>query len=320
MASGKKRYGNKPVLVRCIWHEDKAPSLAVYRDSAFCYGCRKRVSVLEWIALQERLDIGEDFRKVLEIANKQYAGGVSVTPRVIEKAELKAWEPMNPAHALFCHERLGAKRQFFRDRGIADWLIDEEKFGYDVKAFTIPIWSAAGELLTIRYRRDDAFGTDGSKYWGVGGRNNVVLVNEKALSKESLAMSKGVVVLCEGELKSFRLWSEKIAAVSVTNGANAIDEAFVPMFDMADVVVVAHDMDEEGLESGEPVARLFGSRGRIMMWPKELGKGVDDLMQTVGAEKVRELIATAKPPKKIDAYWGARLKGDFWDDRRGTKK
>ena len=312
MAPGKAKHGNKPVLIRCLWHDEQEPSLAVYRTAAFCYGCNKRVSTLEWISLQEGLDIEKEFRQVVDVAHRRYAGGVSVAPRKIEKKELEAWEPMNPAHALFCHERLGKRRQWFRDRGIADWVIDEEKFGYDVKAFTIPIWGAGGELITVRYRRDDSVCTEGPKYWGSSGTNRVCIVNEKALSNEHLQKSRGVVVIAEGELDCFRLWSENVPTVAVTNGAEAFDEGFLPLFDLAEKVVVAFDMDEAGQKASHRVARMFGQRSRIMMWDFEVGKDLTELLQHVDVEFAKSLIAQAKKPGKVNAHWKGKLREGFW--------
>lgn len=313
VASGKKRSGNRPAMIRCFRHDDEKPSLAVYRDSLHCFGCGLHMSVLEWVALQEGLDIGTQFRAVVDVASSRYAGDVAVAPRKIEKHELKAWEPMNPQHALFCHERLGSKRKWFLDRGIVDWVIDEEKFGYDVRAFTIPIWSVSGELLTIRYRRDDdSPDAYGPKYWGIAGRNNVCLVNEKALIGENLERMKGVVVLCEGELDAFVLWGKGISAVSVTNGAKAFDEGFLPVFELAEKIVCAYDMDDEGQEASLRIAKMFGRRGRVMTWAPELGKDVTDLMKNVGLEEVKRLIMSAQTPGRVNAYWKRRLKGGFW--------
>ncbi|MFW6113895.1 MAG: CHC2 zinc finger domain-containing protein [Actinomycetota bacterium] len=45
--------GRDPVMVRCPWHEDKSPSLAVYRKQgrAWCYSCNKGGDVVDCTAL-----------------------------------------------------------------------------------------------------------------------------------------------------------------------------------------------------------------------------------------------------------------------------
>lgn len=306
MVPGRAHRGRAPQLIRCLFHNEERPSMAVYQNGAHCFGCGKHISTLDWIALQEGLDIERDFTKVLEVAQSRYALGVSIIPRKIEKKQLVAWEPMKQDLALKYHKLLGEARDWFRGRGISDWVIDEEKFGYTGRAFSIPVWNAKGELMTIRYRRDDSLDKEGQKYWGTDGRNSVILVNEKVLQADVLR-EDGVVVLCEGELDTFRVWSEKIPAVTVTNGAGSFDESFVGMFKLAEKVLVCMDMDDTGIENAVRVCKVFGSRGRVIMWNKEEGKDVTEYLLEHTVDEFRCLMKKAKRVGEIDKYWSKKF-------------
>lgn len=56
--------GRDPVMVRCPWHEDRVPSLAVYRreGKAWCYACQVGGDVLDVTALFLQDDIGKAIR------------------------------------------------------------------------------------------------------------------------------------------------------------------------------------------------------------------------------------------------------------------
>lgn len=61
------------VTVRCLWHDEKTPSLSVGRDrdgtiQAFCFGCKTTGDAFTLIALANGLDARTDFAEVLDIA------------------------------------------------------------------------------------------------------------------------------------------------------------------------------------------------------------------------------------------------------------
>lgn len=311
MAPGLRRQGDKPVKIPCVWHSESQASLTVYPDSAHCYGCGRHVTVLEWIALQEELDIETQFPDVIKVADEKYAGSIRVVPRPISEKELgAAWVPIPQDPALQYHARLGAKRAWYKARGLSDAMIDEFKLGHTGRAFSIPVWSANADLLTIRYRRDDALGDGGPKYWGTKGKNQVFLFNEKALTLASLKDRDFVAVVTEGELDAVRMWQEGFAAVSATNGARAFDQAFEPMFRLARLVVLCLDQDEAGRENAERIARIFKAKARDVTWDRDEGKDVTEYLQRHSADDLRALIEGAR--KKSVRYWDSRLRKGFW--------
>jgi DNA primase len=312
IAPGRPRSGDKPVLVLCFMHGEKENSLAVYKDGLFCFGCHRRMSTLEYIALIEHLDIETQFQDVVAVAGEKYAGNVKVIPRPVEKREIAAvWGPMAPELALVYHGQLGEKRKWFKDRGLSDAVIGDAKLGYTGKAFSIPVWSRSGELMTIRYRRDDALIKEGAKYWGTKGRNSVYLFNEKALEFGPLKASDFVAYLTEGELDALRLWQEGLAAVSATNGVGAFDAAFVPMFRLARAVVVMYDQDEAGRENAARVAKLFKSKAKVVHWDMTEGKDVTEYLKGHDIVDLKRLVEES--PKGPVRFWGSQLRGGFWN-------
>lgn len=313
IAPGKPIRGDKPVTgIKCFMHHETQGSLAVFRDGCYCFGCGHRMTTLEWIAMQEGIDIESRFIDVVNVAAEKYAGMLKVLPRTLEKKEIAAvLEPMSPNLAMAYHSQLGSKRDWYRARGLSDIVIDEMQLGHTGRAFSIPVWSASGQLQTIRYRRDDALRSDGPKYWGTEGRNPVWLFNEKALSFTSLKPNDFVVAICEGELDALRLWQEGIAAVSATNGAGAFDEAFVPMFRLVRQVLVCLDQDEPGQENAVRVAKMFRSKAKIVKWDLQEGKDVTEYLKKHTVADWRGLITGAQ--RKVVRHWGTTLREGYWN-------
>lgn len=296
VAPGKRYSGERPVMITCPWHEERKPSLAIFRDHAFCFGCNRRQSLLEWVAEKVGLDIARDFSQVVAAA-ASLAGQVIVAPPPPRRTPTPPVQipPLDPAVARRYHNMLGEKRQWFLGRGLSNRIIDEQILGYDGKAFTIPVWHPGGMLLNIRFRRDDAINREGRKYWGIEGRNETILYNQVALVDNF-----GYILVTEGELDCLRLAQEGIPAVSSTNGAAGmlrIWEREAHLF-LCPRIVIALDQDEAGRKAAGELRELINGRGHtasrgravIMKWDRRLGKDITELAQKKGVEYVRKLI------------------------------
>lgn len=294
IAPGKRITGDKPVLLNCFWHDDRHESLAVYPDHLYCYGCQKHLTALEWIADQERLDIRQDFGKVVEVlANKYVSHKVSIK-------EKKRWVASGDISFMKSdivqkyHSNLGRKRQWYHDRGLTDEIIDSQLLGYDGRAFTIPVWHPCGQLLTIRFRRDDLLSINGPKYWGIEGHNKTLLYNEIAMSGASS------VVICEGELDCLRLWQEGVPAISSTNGVHGMLRIWREVKCACKFFIIAFDQDDMGREAAKKLRRMINGtckhsppRSTILKWNIKLGKDVTELAQNKGVSFVKEKISEA---------------------------
>ena len=313
IAPGMAIRGDKPVKIRCLWHEEKNPSLTVWSDRLKCFGCNTSMDLLEYVAWREGLD---DFGKILEITAEKYVGFVAPPPSL--SVPSRAREPLAPLPtevAEYMYRRLGARREWFHARGLTDETIDREMLGYDRRAFSIPVWSETGELLTLRFRRDDdVLGDEAemySKYWGMTGRNEVLLYNPMALA---LVADWGWVVITEGELDALRLYQEGLPAVSATNGAGAFDESLVSQVEKVRPakVVVGYDQDERGRVNGIRVARMFGRRGRVARWPREWGKDPTDVLKHRPIDDLVVCFMKAQWPTSLEKAWHDTLRNGVW--------
>lgn len=298
MTPGKKFSGERPVMVQCPWHDDRKASLAVYFDHAHCYGCNRRQSVLEWVAERVGLDIERDFGSVVKAA-ADLAGKVDLSvprrpaPAAAPRIPLA---PLDAGMARRYHNQLDGKRAWYRSRGLSDQIIDDQLLGYNGHdAFTIPVWGAGGELKTIRFRRDDTVRQNGSKYWGIEGRNDDFLFNQVALRD-----NHDFVCICEGELDCLRLFQEGIPAVSSTNGAFGMLRLWkhtAPFF-LCKRIFIVLDQDVSGRKAAKDLRRLINGgrrsatshRAVVARWDRRLGKDVTELAEKVGMELVKQLI------------------------------
>jgi len=296
---GRIPRGNKPLMIRCPWHDDRHSSLGIWTDHLHCFGCGVHKSTLDYLADLENLDLSRDFKHSVEVLVAKYGTGtlpsrVPVARRPVEKPNRVT--PMDSDVAKKYHDSLGERRQWYRDRGLGDGIIDGQLLGYNGRAFTIPVWYPTGQLLTIRFRRDDSLGSSGPKYWGIEGRNDTLLFNQGALRDNSR-----MAVICEGELDCLRLWQEGISAVSSTNGTGgmlSLWERIKPLF-RCEHIVVAFDQDESGRKAGRELIRMINSRSIrsvshrravVLKWNRKLGKDVTELAQKKGITYLRGLI------------------------------
>lgn len=288
----------KPVLINCPWHDDKHASLAVYQQNCFCFGCGKRLSTLEWIAEQAQLNIDSQFPEVVETASK-YAGLSDIVLPVKYPKCPPLLTPMSEEIAIYAHNNLGDKRQWYYDRGLTDKTIDTELLGYLNNAFSIPVFDCLGFLMNMRYRRDDAVTKDDPKYWGTKGRNTTLIYNEKVLSEGCMTQHDNTLCITEGELDCLRLWQEGIAAVSFTNGVFGWKQSRLPImleFKYAKIIIICFDQDDAGKRSALQLKEVFGERARILQWDKKLGKDITILAQRKGVDYLKQLIEALKPP------------------------
>jgi len=269
VAPGKRIFENenKPIMIKCPWHDDQHASLAVYSDHCYCFGCQKYVHASEWL------------------------GKPMPLPKVKERIDTSPpSQPMSKDIARKYHANLGKKKQWYLDRGLSDSIIDSQLLGYYNNTFTIPVWHPSGELLTVRFRRDDSISQNGVKYWGVKGRNNTLLYNQEALRWENMEKYGHHVVICEGELDCLRLWQEGIPAVSSTNGVHGFQKLWKRyriFFEGAWRIFIAFDQDEEGKKEAVRLSKIIGRRALVLTWDIGFGKDITELAYIMGIEYIK---------------------------------
>jgi twinkle protein len=117
-----------------------------------------------------------------------------------------------------------------------------------------PFHNRKGEMVGIKTRR-----VADKKFFGSGdtGKTN-------ALFGQNLFRAGGkFVTICEGELDAmaaYEIFGSKWACVSVTNGANCVDniKSNIEWLDSFETVVIAFDNDEAGRDAARKVAPILG--------------------------------------------------------------
>lgn len=241
--------GSQPLKVKCRQHNDKQASLAVYPDGIHCFGCNFHLdgeAAVKYLLKSDTVDMTRYTNESLD----------AYRDRATTDAKTK---PLPTALADAFHTLLVTTRkdrlEWLTARGLTRATLKRAKVGHNGFAYTIPVFDKGGNLLTIRYRRDDAHSTGrGPKYWGLPGRGGQYMYPEWLLANHA----SNNVVVCEGELDALRLWQEGIPAVTLTNGAGQTPKLPALLrqhYSNYYRLTIATDMDEAGQEA----ARLTAS-------------------------------------------------------------
>ncbi len=264
-----KPIGDNPVLINCLYHHDDSPSLAVYRDHAFCYGCRHWAGYWQFLDDIEREDapqaIATEKETVFQYTPEEFLDLAKVYNERMYK--------------------LGKQDYWFRKRFFTQETVDKYLLGYAASSYTIPVWNN-GVVQTIRFRRDDAVRENGPKYYGVKGFNNVMLFSPQPIRRK--------VIWCEGELDSLLLVQLGYSAITLTNGIRTVSDAgaFLPSLEPAKVVVIAVDCDDASWEPALDLAALLRTElpGKYITMARFFAKDITEYYEKKGEIGVRELL------------------------------
>lgn len=286
LATGSDPPGPKaPVMLKCPAHADDAASLAVFPDHIKCFGCsfviQKRMEALAWL-------LGlPSWQDALSVAEKYYA-------REVVKPERKV-RPPTLAEVSIYERMLGDRIEWLLERGLSKEAIRSAGIGHNGAAFTIPIFDSDWNLVSLRYRRDDKFGTEDAngrklpKYRGWYGRNEAFLYPAPKFSRDR----RDYVVIVEGELDALLLWDKGLPAITVTNGAGRQGLVLKILADFFKSIerdpyrrppirqlIICGDRDPPGIAASQ---RLFEEANYPevlwLCWPPELAKDITELYQ-----------------------------------------
>lgn len=286
--------GSLPVQINCRFpgHKDDTASLAVYPGHVWCYGCGKAVMrrmealafLLGWYKVLSNGDLVADWRRAIGVADKYTVDSLDAYRERAAVAARKDPLPNVLAEAYYglMVGRRSDRMEWLFGRGLTTETINRFCLGHDGTRFTIPFYDNAGQLITIRFRRDDFYGLetwDGRprpKYEGIAGRNGLLLFGGWLLKPEHVA-----VVVCEGELDCVRLWQEGIPAVSPTNGARNLKHIvrLLEEYPQIRYLWIASDQDDTGHAGAQELAEAAATRGlstQRLTWPREWGKDVTE--------------------------------------------
>jgi len=277
----------------CPFHDDYEPSLVVYQDSFWCFGCGVGGSVIDYVMLRERCGSLEAARKLV---------GGSFLPYVRRPARQKTIAPAVPRWVLgYWHGKLLAGcRTYFHSRGFTDETIDLLQWGWDGRRFTIPVWDGVpGESrvhqvarrrcdeVEMRQLREEMPEADEQtlrealpqKYlniWGYGGNH--------LYGKWSL---KGpVLYVFFGLLTAAMAIQDGLPACSPSNGVGSWQDEWSQYFQEADTVWVLQDNTPSERDATHLVAASIGGHARVVVTP---GEG-DYADYKVGGGTVKEFL------------------------------
>lgn len=286
LATGSDPPGPKaPVMLRCPEHQDDSNSLAVFPDHIKCFGCpfviQKRMEALAWL-------LGlPSWEQALEVAEKYYA-------RETVRQERKVRAPTLAEVSIY-ERMLGDRIEWLFERGLSPEAIRSAGIGHNGAAFTIPIFNRNWDLVSLRYRRDDKYGTEDSdgrklpKYRGWYGKNEAFLYPAPKFSRDR----RDFVALVEGELDALALWQHGIPAITVTNGAGQQGLILKILADFFKAIerdpyrrppirqlIICGDRDPPGIAASQ---KLFDAADypevSWLQWPLELGKDITEVLK-----------------------------------------
>ena len=235
--------------------------MTVFEDHVYCFGCGSF-----WWPDQFISELGDRDLVTIPAPRKRVPRSQFIPMAMVET--YNKW--------LNSHYKQRLEWLYARGLRLED-SINLNKLGHDGSAFVIPVLHGS-RVQALRFRRDDHWDDEltepGPKYWGLPGRNAIVLYKPEI--PPWVPVRSDYVHLCEGELDALRLAQEGLPAWSLTNGARAFRVEHAEAFTGFKVKVV-YDQDPSGRQAGQLIARVLGARNVI--WPEVLGKDVTEFLQ-----------------------------------------
>ena len=200
--------GKKQILIRCPFHDDINPSLALYHDHYYCFSCRTFGDHLTWFQKYLGLSFNEAIKVLSKLSGVPYSSefesrkvskslDLPTIRDIVEKAHAKLLE-------LFEDYTL---EHWFIDRGFVKneeeaisfakkyrlgvWL-DRDNFPEFYGYLIIPYFNENGEIIWFNARNLTGVG---SKYRNAGGSTHIF----NTIAKDH-ALEKGFLLIAEGEL------------------------------------------------------------------------------------------------------------------------
>jgi hypothetical protein len=192
--------------IRCIWHDETAPSLTLYihKGEYHCYGCGRGGKIEELVSSGDPII---DMSQVL-----QYQDRLWKEPAMIE---------------------------FLRKvRGLDDVTIREYMLGYNGARVTIPVFNSDGHCVNIRLYKPGGKGNDKVISFGAG-------YGKVRLFPRPPNGDEHKVFLMEGEMDCLLARKMGLPAFSTTGGSKSWNDQLSRYMFGKDVVLV-YDTDREG--------------------------------------------------------------------------
>ncbi|CCF83477.1 toprim domain-containing protein [Nitrolancea hollandica] len=270
---------SSPILVPCPFHDDDRPSLAIYQDHTFCYGCRTRETLDQYLAR-----IGANVDQLKHDSFVFGAQAIIQEPPFDPKRHRSSVEIWRRTLAVGPRK---PRLDWLQDRGLWPSTVERAGIGHTGERFSIPIWGwkegERNKLYGCHFRADPKYcDPDAPKYTNIRGQK--VLVYRPNPGARPL-------VVCEGPLDALLLAQMGVDAVTTTGGAGSLPVVLTSeALGWTGRIYLATDQDIEGDKAAALLQEKFGKRIYRMRWRQ--GKDITDaLLQLDVMERRKTLTA-----------------------------
>lgn len=274
----EERRKGMPALVRCPFHDDSTPSLALYGDHAYCFGGCGLVP-LEW------LPEGYLERAKEEAERERREGKSKGLPPGDLAVLVEVW------HWQLLEGPRRHRLSWLAQRGLDEVAAKRFKLGHTGAWFVIPVLDSAAKeepplsgpkVQGVRFRRDDLYAEEEApKYRSPKGQSSLLFRPNPG---------GWPLVVCEGEFDAMLLALAGCDAVTSTAGAGGLvrdlERAGILRWfrRRGEWLEVATDLDP----AGEQVARALEARGiRVHRWAWDGGKDISEVLSGLPRERWR---------------------------------
>lgn len=239
----------------CPFHPDKnTPSLVVYSDHAYCFGCRGHWDIFSFIQRSTGRTFPEAIDWILNnLSSLPSIEGIRTNSQAIDSTIPVPMEIIKYWHSMLTK----LIRKYFYSRCLTDNTIDFYMLGWDGNNYVIPIWDGEprnSSVFGVKFRRCE--GSEGPKYFGLRGRNQPRLFNKWVLNGANEAF------IFIGEFDALLAWQDGFPAVSTTGGQNAWISSWNHLFNQALKVWVLPDAGE--VAAGYAIASNFMGKSTVL--------------------------------------------------------
>jgi DNA primase len=184
-------------------------------------------------------------------------------------------------------------RDYLKDRGLDDDVIDRHLLGWNGRRITIPIFNRDGRLAFFKLAKDPYDPTPGPKIMASHG------AYLELYGWDVLLQQPAQIIMCEGEFDRLVLEAQGFDAVTSTGGASGFKPAWGEAFASIPQVYLCYDRDDAGQRGALQAAR-FITHAKLVELPNDVGTGgdVSDFFVRLGwkREAFLRLLEQATPP------------------------
>jgi len=245
----------------CPFHNDSEPSLAVYQDHAYCFGCKRYWTPISW--LRDFLNIGT-VDEAIQWLRLNYGGFSEVDSLPISNGNGKLPIPFDPEIISYWHllaVRNGAVG-YYLERGLTEKTVEQYQLGWTGQAYVIPIWEDSpgeSDVVVVKFRSSDP--DSDLRYWHLEGRGHPRLFNKHIL----VSAKEAVIVIGEFDALIGMQWG--FHTVSGTAGQSTWLWEWSSYFDNVNHIYVVPDHNESA--AGLVICSHFNGRVSLCQFPED---------------------------------------------------